>query len=149
MFNAWNKKIAVVFVALQAIIWVKTAVFFQLYGFGKVGDFNRQFFPPEAVLFNFFFQETMHVAIGILALLFGANIQKIAWRKLLAVVGAAVSLHNVSYWFTESHPSAVFSLFDFASDYLILTTVILIGFKLKRVKALAEWKIVKCSLLQK
>ncbi|MDP2973561.1 MAG: hypothetical protein Q8N60_00780 [Candidatus Diapherotrites archaeon] len=134
MFNKQNKKIAALYVALQGIIWAKTIVFFQLYGFGKAGNFNRVFFPQDAILFNFVFHETMHVAIGVLALLFGANMQKIELGKLTVVVFAAVSLHNVSYWFTKSHPSALLSLFDFASDYLILTAFVLVGFALNRAK---------------
>ena len=130
VFEKGNLKVAIVYVVLQVIIWIKCAVFFYLYGNGSVTMFNRFLFPANAIAFSFFFHEAMHVAIGILALLFGKNLKKIEWTKLVAVIFAAVFIHNLAYWFTRTHTSIAFSAFDFASDSTILLAAVLAGYAL-------------------
>ncbi len=138
MFNNRLRKIGLVYLALQAVIWAKCIAFFLLFGFGKSMDFNAQAFPAAALLFDFFFHNAMHVGIGILALLFGKNMQKIEWIKLVAVVFVAVALHNALYWFTASHPTAAYSAFDFARDSGLLLAFVVAGFALKKVLQLRK-----------
>ena len=132
MFEKGNLKIAIVYVLLQVVIWIKCAGFYLLYGAGRVASFNSFLFPADAIAFNFFFHEAMHVAIGVLALLFGKNLKKIEWLKLVAVIFIAVFIHNLAYWFTWSHESIAYSAFDFASDSAILFVVVLIGYVLNK-----------------
>lgn len=127
-----NLKVALVYVALQVAIWIKCAAFFALYGAGRVANFNVYLFPPAAVSFNFFFHEAMHVAILILALLFGKNLKRIEWAKLVAVIIIAVFIHNFVYWFTNSHVSLAYSAYDLASDSVMLLAAVLTGYVLKK-----------------
>ncbi len=130
MFENGNLKIAITYVALQVIIWIKCTAFYLLYGAGRVANFNSFLFTADAISFNFFFHEVMHIAIGVLALLFGKNLKKLEWIKLVAVVFVAVFVHNLAYWFTWSHASIAYSMFDFASDSVILLAVVLVGYVL-------------------
>jgi len=130
VFEKGNLRIAVTYVALQVVIWAKCALFFALYGAGRVAKSNEFLFPADAIAFNFFFHEAMHIAIGVLALLFGKNLKKIEWLKLVAIVFVAVFIHNLAYWFTWSHASISYSVFDFATDSVILLAVILVGYVL-------------------
>ncbi len=130
VFENGNLKVAITYVVLQVIIWVKCAAFYLLYGAGSVASFNRFLFPANAIAFSFFFHEAMHVAIGILALLFGKNLKKIEWLKLVAIIFVAVFIHNLAYWFTLSHASISYSAFDFARDSVILLIVVLVGYAL-------------------
>ena len=130
VFEKGNLKIAITYVVLQVIIWIKCTAFYLLYGAGRVARFNEFLFPADAISFNFFFHEAMHIAIGVLALLFGKNLKKIEWLKLVAVVFGAVVIHNLAYWVTFSHESIAYSAFDFANDSVILLAVILVGYLL-------------------
>ena len=130
VFENGNLKIAITYVVLQVIIWIKCTAFYLLYGAGRVASFNSFLFPTDAIGFNFFFHEAMHIAIGVLALLFGKNLKKIEWFKLVAVVFVAVFIHNIAYWLSFSHESLAYSAFDFTSDSVILLTVILVGYVL-------------------
>ncbi len=132
MFNRKLRRIATAYLALQLVIWVKCAAFFSLYGFGKVARFNKAFFPAEAITFNFFFHEAMHVGIAVLALLFGKNMRRLEWLKLVAVVFIAVALHNFAYWFSKSHPSLAFNVQDFVSDSVLLLAFVVAGFLLNK-----------------
>ncbi|MFA4855527.1 MAG: hypothetical protein WC634_03000 [archaeon] len=127
-----NLKVAIVYVALQVLIWIKCAAFFVIYGAGRVTNFNAYLFPPDAVFFNWVFHETMHVAILVLALLFGKNLKRVEWLKLVATVFVAVAVHNVAYWFTNSHSSVAYSAVDFASDSVLLFAAVLAGYALKK-----------------
>jgi hypothetical protein len=141
MFNRKTRRIAIAYMALQVVIWAKCALFFAWFGHGKSMPFNLQDFPADAIQFDFFFHNGVHVLIGVLALLFGASIQKIELRKLAAValaaaklaaiVAAAVALHNVAYWLTATHPSIEYAGFDFARDSVMLFAFVLAGFLLK------------------
>lgn len=130
MFENGNLKVAITYVILQVIIWIKCTAFYLLYGAGRVAKFNVFLFPTGAIEFNFFFHEFMHVAIGILALLFGKNLKKIEWLKLVAAVFVAVFIHNLAYWFSGSHANIFYSTFDFVIDSAILLAVILVGYVL-------------------
>lgn len=132
VFENGNLRVAIVYVALQVVIWIKCAAFFAIYGAGRVADFNAYLFPPDAVVFNFFFHEGMHVAIGILALLFGKNLKRIEWIKLVAVIFVAVLVHNLAYWFTNTHISVAYSAYDFSSDSVMLLAAVLAGYALKK-----------------
>jgi hypothetical protein len=133
VFGNGNLKVALVYVALQIVIWIKCAAFFLIYGAGRVANFNAYLFPAGAIEFNWFFHEAMHVAILILALLFGKNLQKIEWLKLTAVMFIAVFLHNLAYWFTNSHASIAYSAYDFTSDSVMLFAAVLAGYVLKKI----------------
>ncbi len=132
MFNDKLKRIAVVYALFQVVIWTKAVWFFLTIGWGSVSSYNRIFFPPEMILFSLLFHETMHVVIGILALLFGKNLAKIEWPKLLATIAVAVAIHNVAYWFTKAHLSASLSVIDFFTDYIVLIAFVLLAFSLKK-----------------
>jgi len=132
MLSKKNTRIALIYLLLQGIIWVKSAAFFAMFGHGKALEFVQGNFPPEALAFDFIFHEGMHVAIGILALSFGKNIKKIAWAKLAALIAIAVFTHNVGYWLTASHPGITYSLIDFTRDSIILMAFVVAGYYLKR-----------------
>ncbi|MCX6799257.1 MAG: hypothetical protein NTW59_04145 [Candidatus Diapherotrites archaeon] len=128
-----NMKIAAVYLAIQAVIWVKSAFFFLWFGHGKALDFSRGAFSPGALAFDYYFHEAMHVLIGVLALLFGANLRRIEWRSLVPIVLGAVALHNVAYWATASHPSVFYSIQDFATDSVLLLAFVCAGYLLQKV----------------
>ena len=119
--------IAIAYILLQVVIWVKCIAFFAWFGYGMSGTFNVTAFPEWALAFDFFFHSGMHFAIGILALLFGKSIGRVEWPKLVAVVFAAVAVHNVAYWFTASHQYAWYSALDFTRDSLILFAFVVAG----------------------
>ena len=126
------RKIAIAYIVLQAIIWVKCAAFFSLYGYGQIMPFNAHAFTKAAWLFDYVFHEGMHAGIGILALLFGKNMQRLEKRKLLAIIFVAVALHNVGYWLTRGHPSIAYSLLDIVRDVAILFAFVVAGHALER-----------------
>ncbi len=138
MFDRKLRRIAIAYVALQAVIWAKCVLFFVWFGHGKSIPFNWRAFPENALLFDFFFHNGMHAAIAVLALLFGKNIQRIEWLKIIAVVFVAAGLHNIAYWFTASHESAWYSAVDFARDSALLFAAVSAGYLLN-----ALWKKVK------
>ncbi len=127
--------IALAYLAVQAVVWAKSLYFFSLYGHGKSAVFSLDAFPAEALQFEHFFHNGVHVAIGVVALLFGMNLKRIDCVKLLAIVFIAVGLHNVGYWLTFSHPSPIHSIVDFTRDSLLLLAFIVAGFSLKKIFA--------------
>lgn len=130
MFNQKERGIAIAYMALQIVIWAKCALFFAWFGHGKSMPFSFQDFPADAIQFDFFFHNAVHFLIAALALLFGANLKKNEWQKLVAIVLAAVALHNVAYWFTATHPGIEYAAFDFARDFVLLFAFIAAGFAL-------------------
>ena len=128
MLNRGQKKIAIAYFVLQVIIWIKSALFFLWFGYGKSMPFSLTAFSQQALAFDFFFHNGMHVTIGVLALLFGRSLGKKQIAKLPLIVVAAVALHNVGYWFTASHPGIEYSLVDFARDSVILAAFVFAGF---------------------
>jgi hypothetical protein len=130
--NKKLEKIALWYMLLQAIIWIKSALFFAWFGYGRAALFNIQAFTPEALAFNFWFHEAMHLGIAVLALLFGKNLKKLEGVKLAAIIFVAVGLHNLAYWFTRSHPSMLYNALDFVSDSAVLLAVVVAGFVFKR-----------------
>jgi len=133
MFNRNLIRVSQAYIALQAVIWAKTAYFFFLYGHGKSMPFSLPAFTAGALEFDFFFHNGVHFAIAFLALFFGRNMKKIEWIKLVAVVLLAVVLHNVAYWLTASHPSLMYSVQDFARDSLLLLVFVVAGYVLKKI----------------
>ena len=127
--------------ALQLAIWLKSIAFFELYGRGKVMLFSVAAFPPEARLFDFAFHEITHVLIAIMALAFGKNIGKIGPLNFAEIILIAVVLHNFMYWLTASHPSAIYSILDFASDYVILGAFVIAGGLLARHPRIRQIKV--------
>ena len=132
MLNKKQGRIAIVYVLLQVVVWAKSIWFFLLFGYGKVLHFNEAAFPAGMIVLDYFFHETVHVLIGLLALLFGYNMQKLDWNRLVAVVLVAVFLHNLFYWITASHPSIEYAVFDFARDFAILLLVVIVGFAIRK-----------------
>ncbi len=126
MARETKKKAAIAYVVVQLVIWLKSAVFYLEYGRGKVLLFSMDEFPPLARAFDFWFHTTGHVAIAVLALLFGAATEKLE-AKTAAVVFVAVAMHNLAYWLTRAHPNALYSAIDFASDSVLLALFILAG----------------------
>ena len=140
MFNRRLRRIAFVYVALQVAIWIKCALFFSWFGYGKSMPFSATAFPETAIAFDFFFHNGVHFAIGILALLFGKNIHRAEWAKLAAIVLAAVAIHNAGYWFTAVHPSLAYITVDFARDSIILFCFVAAGHLLGRLWETARSK---------
>ncbi len=131
MFNQKTRRIAIAYMALQVVIWAKSALFFAWFGHGKSMQFSFNDFPEGAIVFDFFFHNAVHFLIAGLALLFGASLKKIEWQKLVAIVLAAVALHNVAYWFTATMPSIEYTLFDFTRDSVMLFAFVAAGFILR------------------
>ncbi len=125
-------KIALVYVALQALIGAKSFAYFYWFGFGAVNEFNQVLFSGPAILFDFFFHEAMHAAIGLLALSFGKNLAKVEWSRLAPEILFAVAIHNVGYWLTRVHQSPLNSAKDFVSDFVLVFAFVLVGFSLRR-----------------
>lgn len=131
MFNQKTRRIAVAYLVLQLIIWVKSALFFAWFGHGKSMQFSFYDFPESAIVFDYFFHNAVHFLIAALALLFGASLKKIEWQKLVAIMLAAVALHNAGYWFSATFPSIEYTLFDFTRDSVMLFAFVLAGFILR------------------
>jgi len=132
MLNRNALRAAWAYAAIQAAIWAKCALFFCWFGRGKVMQFSIGLFPGNAIFFDYYFHETMHVLIGICALWFGKNIGKFEITKVTVIVFAAVALHDGIYWLTASHPSPAYSAVDFARDSVLLFAFVAAGFALGR-----------------
>ena len=128
MLSKPQERIAVYYVLLQLVIWAKSAMFFFYFGHGKVLRFSVSAFPQNILLIDSIFHTSVHVLIGMMALAFGANIEKLKAKELVVAVFAAVLLHNIGYWFTNSHPGIYYSVYDFAVDSTILLAAIIAGF---------------------
>ncbi len=135
------RRIALAYIFLQLIIWVKSAYFFSMFGHGKVLLFSVSSFPRDALFFDFYFHALMHGLIAILAVLFGKNLPQFKLGYVLPVVFAAVALHNFAYWLTYSHPSLLYTLLDFGSDSAILLSAVFAGFILSKNVAVKKLKI--------
>ncbi|MBI4210938.1 MAG: hypothetical protein HY544_05560 [Candidatus Diapherotrites archaeon] len=133
MLSHGQLRIAKAYAALQAIIWAKSAAFFAVFGHGKALPFSAASFPHGALLFDFWFHSAMHVLIGVLAILFGRNTEKFDLKMIVPVVFAAVALHNIGYWLTNSHPNIVYSVMDFVTDSVILAVAIFTGHLSRRI----------------
>ena len=115
------------YIALQAIIWLKVAVFFFLFGTGVLASSLSRVLSGAASfpqLFDFAFHQSMHVLIFCIAVWFGSHAGRLPLKKSLALMLVAVALHNVAYWFTTPF-GAVFNAFDFIGDFAVLSLVIL------------------------
>lgn len=137
MLERWFSKrqriIVIAYTILQLVIWAKCLVFFYYFGYGKVTDFSVAVFSQQVVFIDFLFHEFMHVAIGVLALLFGASFKKIKWKRLWIMVFAAVAMHNLAYWLTVSHSSIAYSAVDFVSDSVLLMIFVVAGSLLEKI----------------
>lgn len=133
MLNEGQKKVATAYAVVQLGIWAKSLAFYLLYGRGKVMLFSVNEFPPEARFFDYWFHIAGHIVIAVLALLFGMRTEKIEAKKFVAVIVAAVALHNFAYWLTRAHPSALYSVRDFFVDSVLLSAFILAGFLMKNI----------------
>jgi len=124
-----EKKIALYYACLQAIIWLKCAVFFILFGRGKVMAFSAREFPAWVLLPDWIFHTGVHIFVAILALAFGARTQdpKKNGARLIAIIFAAVFLHNVGYWLTNAYPGVAYILRDFVVDSGLLLIAVLAG----------------------
>ncbi len=131
--NKKLEKIAAGYVALQAVIWVKAAAFFSIFGHGKVFRFTRDLFTQDAIFFDYWFHEAMHVSIGALALAFGFMLEELEWKKFTGFVGVAVVLHNIGYWLTASHPGIEFSAIDYGKDAILLAVFVLAGYAIGKI----------------
>ena len=140
------------YVTIQAFIFIKVVVFFFLFGRGisYVGQPLILNVPFAAVplfgnlyqVWEFFFHQLMHILILFWVLLLAKHMIKVKWLELGKLFFIAVVLHNVGYWFTYSHPSLLYSLHDFAVDFVALV-LFFAFFRLafKIVPASKGWKI--------
>ncbi|HLC93297.1 MAG TPA: hypothetical protein VJH23_06345 [archaeon] len=139
MLAAKLSKTELSYISLQIIIWAKCAIFFLLFGHGAVGVFNSGSFPQQAILLDYAFHTLAHIAIAILALVYGFLMKGFDILRLSKIVFIAVFLHNLGYWLTFSHPSALYSIADFGRDFLVLFIVIAAGFVLGKIQMLKDF----------
>ena len=130
------------YVTIQALILVKVIVFFFLFGHGTAA-FGQPFvlslpligvpvFSSPIIVWEFFFHQLMHIFILFWVLLLAKHVVKVNWLEIGKLFFVAVVLHNVGYWITASHPSILFSVHDFATDFIALVlffAMFRLGFK--------------------
>lgn len=118
------------YVTVQALIFVKVVAFYTLFGHG-ISYYGQPLLlnvPFAAVplfgnlfqVWEFFFHQLMHIFILFWVLLLAKHIVKLNWLEMGKLFFVAVVLHNIGYWFTYSHSSILFSLQDFATDFVAL-----------------------------
>ena len=140
------RRISIAYIAVQALIWVKSFAFYVVYGFGKVTPHNWAFFPKSVLSPDLIFHTLGHISIGVLALLYGKNLKEFKASKVIPAVFVAVFLHNVAYWLTNSHPSNFYSVIDFGLDAAMLLSFVALGFVLSKWRAFAK---IRVPLLEK
>lgn len=127
------------YVGIQVLIWIKVLLAFYFIGKGitysglplvvqlpfvGVPAFQFVYQIPEYV-----FHQVMHLCILLWVFLLAKHVQKINMHEIAVLFFIATVLHNVGYWLTKAHPSLLFSVKDFITDYLALW-VFLAGFLL-------------------
>lgn len=131
------------YVTVQALILVKVLVFFFLFGHGTAA-FGQRFvlnlpligvpvFSSPIIVWEFFFHQLMHVFILFWVVLLAKHMVKVNWLELGKLFFVAVIMHNVGYWLTFTHESLLYSLKDFATDFIALFlffALFRLGFKL-------------------
>lgn len=131
------------YVTVQAVIFIKVVAFYTMFGhgisyFGQPLMLNVPFMAVPVFgnlyhVWEYFFHQLMHIFILFWTLLLAKHIVKVDWLALGKLFFIAVVLHNIGYWFTFSHPSLIFSLRDFATDFVALFlffALFRLGFKL-------------------
>ncbi len=140
------------YVTIQVLIFFKTIVFYFFFGKGISYAGQPLLFAAPFVsvpvflnaiqLWEFFFHQIMHILILFWTLLLAKHTVKVNWLELGKLFFVAVVLHNVGYWFTNTHPSLNFSIRDFATDFIALVLFFaLFRLAFKRVPALKKWTI--------
>ncbi len=140
------------YVSIQVIIFIKTVIFFFLFGHGisYVGQpvvANLLFvalpvFGNPVHVGDFLFHQLMHVLIAVWVLLLAKHVKKVDWFELGVLFFIATVLHNVGYWLTRAHPSWAYSFRDFGVDFVALFIFFIIfRLGLALVPVSRKWKI--------
>lgn len=118
------------FVFIQVLIWIKVVFAFFLFGVGitysglpVLISVPFAYLPAFAYSFQWgewVFHQVMHVSIAAWVFLLAKHVRSWRWSEMSFLFLVAVSLHNVGYWLTSTHPSFLFSVRDFLFDYFTL-----------------------------
>ncbi|MFH0970807.1 MAG: hypothetical protein V1776_05100 [Candidatus Diapherotrites archaeon] len=124
------------YLAIQILIWIKVGIFYFWFGYGisyyaqpLLWDAPFVAVPAFGNLFHvweFFFHQIMHVLIAVWVFLLAKHANKMDWGELAGLFFGVVILHNVGYWFTFAHPTILFSVSDFLTDYVSLWVFFLV-----------------------
>ena len=129
--NSFNR-LVIFYIAIQAVIWVKTLIFLFLFGKGRYEYLidrlieNPFFFVAPlysgqpVLLVDFIFHQIMHALIAISVFIFAKNAKKFNPISLSPFFALASFFHNVSYWFTNVFGSRSLIAFDFVVDIIFL-----------------------------
>jgi hypothetical protein len=115
---------------IQVLIWIKVTLFFFFFGRGIS-------FAGQPILINaivtvipqfgnmlhvgdFIFHQLMHLLIAGWVFLLAKHVKRVNPLELSALFLVADVMHNVGYWLTFSHPSSLYSVMDFISDFFTL-----------------------------
>ncbi|MEK6901962.1 MAG: hypothetical protein AABX02_00035, partial [archaeon] len=118
------------YVAIQLVIFIKVVLFFIFFAKGVsyggqplAVDLPFVAMPVFGNLFHiweYLFHQIMHVLIAFWVILLVKHTKKFDVKQTAKLFVIATILHNVGYWVTGSHPSWLYSLRDFATDYVAL-----------------------------
>jgi len=118
------------YLSIQIVIWFKVILTFFLFGKGiSFSGLPIAVHLPFSSIFVFQnvyqvwewgFHFLMHFFIAVWVFLLVKHVQKIVLHELIFLGGLAVFLHNVAYWFTRSHMSWRFSVWDILADFFSL-----------------------------
>ena len=119
------------YVFIQALIWVKTIIFFFFFGRGlsyhgqpvvlNLPFIALPFFDGNPIFIaDYAFHQLMHISIALWVFLLAKHLKEFKPFSLAKLFFVAVVLHNISYWLTRSHTSLAYSLKDFVQDYIAL-----------------------------
>jgi hypothetical protein len=118
------------YLAIQILIWFKVVVTFFFFGKGisyfglpiavHIPFSSIPYFANAYQVWEWGFHFLMHFFIAAWVFLLVKHLKKTVLHELIFLGGLAVFLHNVAYWFTRSHASWRFSVWDLLVDYSAL-----------------------------
>ncbi len=119
------------YVLIQLLIWIKTIIFFFVFGKGlsyqgqptlvNIPFIALPFFDGNPIfILDYAFHQSMHLSIALWVFLLAKHMKEFKFFSMAKLFFVAVILHNVSYWLTRSHASLAYSIKDFIQDYIAL-----------------------------
>ncbi|MEM4257468.1 MAG: hypothetical protein QXD98_03850, partial [Candidatus Diapherotrites archaeon] len=81
-----KRSLAINYLGIQIIIWLKSLYYYSLFGFGKVLPHSKKFFPDWAITLDTIFHFTGHVIIGIIAIAYGYKIKKFKLNNIIPTI---------------------------------------------------------------
>lgn len=118
------------YVGIQVLLLAKVLIFFLFFGKGisytgqpvwlNIPFIAVPVFGNIVHVAEYVFHQFVHVAIFFWVFALARELKDVRWGKMILLYLVAVTLHNVGYWLTASHPSLLYSMRDFATDFIAL-----------------------------